>query len=332
MPLFLEYKLVYHFGRIYMDNIIDLIKNSNKIAVLPHISADGDAIGSCRAMAEILKSMGKTAYIYTEEPVERRLKFLDEDINVYDGAADEFDLSIALDCGDIERLGERKAILDNSKAVINIDHHRTNTRFGDYNFVVETSSATGEILAGLFKEMGIKLTDNAAKFLYTAICSDSGCFAYSNTSPQTMRTAAELMEYDFDHSEITHLLFNSISINTALMKAELTSTMHSYCDGRVRIVTADEDFGAKYGLEPDDIQGLVDIPRNIEGTEIAVSIKNTKGKIKASMRSNGNADVSAIALEFGGGGHTKAAGCAIDAPDLETAEKMVVQACERALK
>lgn len=315
-----------------MKKIIQLIKQSNKIAILPHISADGDAIGSCRAMAEVLRGMGKTTVIYAEEPVERRLKFIDEDINIYDGTAEDFDLAIALDCGDMERVGERKNILDRSNVVINIDHHRTNTNFGDENLVVGTASATGEILAMLFKEMGVKLTDDAAKFLYTAICSDSGCFAYSNTSPETMRIAAELMEYDFDHSEITHLLFNSISMSTALMKAELTNRIHSYCDGRVRIVTADEEFGAKYGVEPDDIQGLVDIPRNIEGTEIAVSIKNTKGKIKASMRSNGIADVAKIALEFGGGGHTKAAGCAIDAPDLETAEKMVVKACERVLK
>lgn len=315
-----------------MDKIIELIQKSEKIAVLPHISADGDAIGSCRAMAEVLSAMGKKAVIYTEEPVEHRLKFLDEGISVYDGSSDSFDLCIVLDCGDLERVGERKEILEKSGSVINIDHHRTNTYFGDENLVMDTMSATGEILAVLFKRMNIKLTSAAARYLYAAICSDSGCFAYSNTSPNTMRTAAELMEYGFDHAEITHLLFNSISMNTALMRAELTSRINSYCDGRIRVVTADEEFGAKYGVAPDDIQGLVDIPRNIEGTEIAVSIKNTNGKIKASMRSNGNADVAAVALEFGGGGHTKAAGCSIDAPDLKTAEELIVRECEKVLK
>lgn len=314
-----------------MERIIEILRSVKNAAIIPHISADGDAIGSCKAMAEMLSAMGAKSVIYLEEPLEQRLKFLDGGMELYTGSAAEHDVCIVLDCGDEGRIGSRMPIVKAAKAVINIDHHRTNTFFGDENYVDADASATGELLVRLFKAMGEELTDKAAEYLYTAICSDTGCFAYSNTSPETMRAAAELMEHGFDHAEITRLLFDCVSINTALMRAELTSRIHSYCGGKLRIVTADEAFAAKYGVEPNDIQGLVDIPRGIEGTEVAVSIKQAEGKIKASLRSNGSADVAAAAQELGGGGHTRAAGCTISAADLDEAEKIMVKACERIL-
>lgn len=314
-----------------MERIIEILRSAKSAAIIPHISADGDAVGSCKAMAEMLHSMGTEAVVYLEEPLEQRLSFLDGGMELYKGSAAEHDVCIVLDCGDEGRIGSRMPIVSRAEKVINIDHHRTNTYFGDENYVDADASATGELLVRLFKAMGAELTDKAAEYLYTAICSDTGCFAYSNTSPETMRAAAELMEHNFDHAEIARLLFDCVSINTALMRAELTSRIHSYYGGKLRIVTVDEEFAAKYGVEPNDIQGLVDIPRSIEGTEVAVSIKLTEGKLKASLRSNGSADVAAAAQELGGGGHTRAAGCTVDAPDLETAERIIVKAFERSL-
>lgn len=314
-----------------MERIIEILRDVKSAAIIPHISADGDAVGSCKAMEEMLSSMGIKTVIYLEEPLEQRLKFLDGGMVLYNGSAVEHDVCIVLDCGDEGRIGNRMPIVRAAEKVINIDHHRTNTYFGDENYVDTEASATGELLARLFRAMGEKLTDKAAEYLYAAICSDTGCFAYSNTSPETMRIAAELMEYNFDHAEIARLLFDCVSINTALMRAELTSCIHSYYGGKLRIVAADEEFAAKYGVEPNDIQGLVDIPRGIDGTEVAVSIKQADGKIKASLRSNGNTDVATIAQTLGGGGHTRAAGCTLDAADLDEAENIIVKAFERSL-
>lgn len=311
-----------------MKEILDIIENAKSVAILPHVNADGDAIASCKAMEALLKRMGKDAVIYAEEAVEPRLRFIENGIVVFDGTAPAHDTCIVLDCGDVERTGERHVFMDHAEVVINIDHHKTNTYFGDVNMVLPNASATGEILAILFKQAETELDHDIALYLYTAICSDTGCFAYSNVSPQTFRIAAELIEFDINHAEIARQLFDCIDLEAELLKCELTRNIHSYYDGRLRIVAIDKELEEKYHLQPNQIQGMVDIPRRIRGTEIAVSIKMSGDLIRASLRSNGDADVAEISLKFGGGGHTKAAGCSIDAKDIVEAEAMLVEACK----
>lgn len=311
-----------------MKEILDLIGNAKSVAILPHISADGDAIASCKAMEALVKRMGKEAVIYAEEEIEPRLKFMEDGIVIFDGTAPVHDTCIVLDCGDVERTGERHVFMDNAEVVINIDHHKTNTYFGDVNMVMPDASATGEILAVLFKQAGTELNHDIALYLYTAICSDTGCFAYSNVLPQTFRIAAELIEFDINHAEIARQLFDCVDLETELLKCELTNNIHSYYDGKLRIVAIDKALEEKYRLQPNQIQGMVDIPRRIRGTEIAASIKISGDLIRVSLRSNGDADVAEIALKFGGGGHVKAAGCSIDAKDIVEAEAMLVEACK----
>lgn len=313
-----------------MEQVIKIIKNTKKAVLLPHINADADALASCMAMRCVLSGMGIAAEIYAEEPTESRLDFICKDIFVYDGTMPEFDTCIALDCGDIERVGKRAAFFERADAVVNIDHHRTNTNFGNANLVMADASATGEVLFGLFGKMGIEITDDTAKYLYTAICSDTGGFAYSNVSPQTFRIAAELIEHNINHAEISRMLFDCVDMEEELLKAELVKNVKSYYGGKVRTLAMSAEFAERFGISPDEIDGLVDIPRRIRGTEIAVSLKENGDKIRVSLRSNGSADVSAVALKFNGGGHIKAAGCGIS-EDIKTAETLIVKACEEVL-
>lgn len=311
-----------------MQDIIEAIKRIKSAAILPHISADGDAVASCRAMSEILRILGKESVIYAEEDVEPRLEFISDGIKVFDGNIGEHDTCIVLDCGDCERTGKRHVIMDAAKQVINIDHHKTNTGFGDVSLVVSDASATGEILAELISVMGIDVTDELAKYLYTAICSDTGCFAYSNVSPKTFRIASELIEHNINHAEIARLLFDCVDLDSELLKGELTKNIHSYYDGKLRVVCVTEEFAKTFHVQTNQLQGLVDIPRRIRGTEVAAAIKIVNGIYRVSLRSTGDTDVAKIAMSFGGGGHTKAAGCSIDANDIDEAECMLVKECE----
>ncbi len=313
-----------------MKEIISILKNTKSAVILPHINADGDAIASCQAMKELLFRMGKKSEIIAEEPVQKRLDFIADGVKVYTGDTPEYDTVIVLDCGDKERLGNRESLIRSDVKVINIDHHKTNTGFGDASYVDAAASATGEILFGLFGEADVDITDAAAMYLYTAICSDTGGFAYSNVSPKTFKIAAELIGYNFDHAEVARLLFDCVDINSELIKAELIKTINSYAGGKIRTVTATTKLAESFGLGVEDIQGLVDIPRRIRDTEIAVAIKESDSGVRISLRSNGDADVAKVALVFGGGGHTKAAGCSINASPQE-AEKLIVKACEEAL-
>lgn len=309
-----------------MKSIIEKIQNSKSVAVLPHINADGDAVGSCKAMAELLKLMDKEVTVYAEEAVETRLGFMADGIVVYDGNAQKHDTCIVLDCGDEQRMGRRKAIADSADTVINIDHHKTNTGFGDVSLVVPEAAAAGEILTELFMEMNIEFTKEIAAYLYAAICSDTGSFAYSNVSPKTFNLAAFLIGKDINHAEISRLLFDCVGLEQELLKAELTGNIHSYYDGKLRIVSASSDLAKKYGLSEKEVQDIVNIPRRIRGTEIAASLKMSDGKIRASLRANGDYDVAAVAMKFGGGGHTRAAGCTIENASLDEAEKQLVEA------
>lgn len=316
-----------------MQAVIDKIMKAKSVAVFPHVNEDPDALCSCFAFARMMRKLGKEATVYVSGKIEERLAFIGNDYVIYrDDIKHNHDLCACLDCGDIERITERKKLFDEINNSINIDHHLTNTNFADANYVDGKSSAVGEILVGLFKEMNIPLDDQTAADLYTAICSDTGCFKYGNVKPKTMCIAAELLEYNFNHAEIARLLFDSESLEAAKLKAEITSEIKTYADGKIKIISTDENIGSKYGIDKKDIPNLVDIPRRIKGTEIAVCIKKVDDGFRMNLRSNGDADVSKVAMSFGGGGHIKAAGATLDFKNANEAEKAVVDACMSALE
>lgn len=316
-----------------MQAVIDKIIQAKSVAVFPHVNEDPDALGSCFAFAKVLRKLGKKATVYVSGKVESRLAFIGTDYVMYhDGIQHDHDLCACLDCGDINRIAERKSMFDEIGNSVNIDHHKTNTLFADANYVDGSASATSEILVELFDKIGIAIDDDIAKDLYTAITSDTGGYKYSNVTPKTMRTAADLLEYNFDHAEVTRLLFDSESLAAIKLKAEIMGGIKSYAGGKISLVSADEKIGEKYGISKEDIPNLVEIPRRIEGTEIAVCVKKVDNGFRINLRSNGIADVSSVATKFNGGGHAKAAGATIQANSFDEAEKIVIEACMKALE
>lgn len=315
-----------------MEQIIEKLRQSHKAAILAHVSEDPDALGSCFAMAEALKQIGNHPVCYLSEQPEEGLSFIGGEYLVYDGdAADiDCDLCVCLDCGDRERLGSRIDIFRKVGLSVNIDHHYTNECFADENYVDGEASATGEILYELFQKMNIEMTDEIARLLYIAIAADTGSFKYSNVSPKTMRVAADLLEYHFDHAEAARLLFDTEPLAMMKMKGAIMGNIHSYCGGKLSIVCVDEKMFTRYGVE-EGRGDLVNIPRRVEHTEIAVCLKRHKDKIKLSFRSNGKVNVSDIAARFGGGGHMMAAGASTDGA-FAAAEKTVVKYCTEALE
>lgn len=316
-----------------MQAVIDKIMSAKSVAVLPHVNEDPDALGSCFAFKKVMQLIGKEAIVYVSGKIEERLAFIGKDYVMYsEDITHNHDLCVCLDCGDLDRLAERKAMFEEIGNTVNIDHHFTNTCFADANYVDGKAAATSEILFELFVKMGIKLNSEIACDLYTAICSDTGCFKYSNVTPKTMRTAASLLEYGFDHAEAARLLFDSETLEAARFKAEITENIQSYADGKIKVVVTDENAGERYGIHKEDIPNLVDIPRRIEGTEIAVCIKHVEKGFRLNLRSNGAADVAAVAMKFGGGGHIKAAGATLKYNTADEALKAVVEECKKALE
>lgn len=311
-----------------MDKIIKKINEGHKIAVLGHVNEDPDSIGSCFAFAQMMRKIGKEATVYMSAEPEKRLAFMGSDYVVYTGEeTPEYDLCAVLDCGDIDRLGERKAIFDKAKNTISIDHHHTNTYFAQENYVDGDAPAAAEILCRLFKAMGTELDGEIAMQLYAALSSDTGGFKFSNVTPATMREAADLLEYDFDHAEIARLLFDSDTFGEIRFKAEVMQRIKTYADGKICLVSVDDGIIERSQIAEDQIPNVVDIPRRVVGCEIAVALKEKEDEIRVNLRSNGDADVSKVALKFGGGGHVKAAGCGVKNASLEEAEKVIIEAC-----
>lgn len=307
--------------------IADKIKASENIALMAHINEDGDALGSVFALCRILENLGKKAVCYLDDEPERRLRFLNGKYEIYKGEdVLNFDLCFALDCADKSRLGDlRVKIFDNAKSTVCIDHHITNQGYADINIIKPYATSTGEVLFEVLDECGFCLDSYSAMCLYTAIASDSGCFKYSSTSPKTMRIAAELLEFDFDHADVLRLLFDTEELENIKLKGYVMNNIESFLDGKIQLVMTDEEILDRFCVSEKDATDLVNIPRMVSGCEVAVELKKRKGKIRLSLRSH-HIDISDVAKEFGGGGHKFAAGAEVEAKDMDEAKKLVVDA------
>jgi len=329
-------------GMIPSDNItndiIKVIKNSRKIAILPHLNADGDALGSSIGLYLTIRETGKEAAIILEEPVPNTYLFLPniDKVIVYNetlygeskyasgNGKSIFDLVIAVDTGDLNRLGKRKIIFDCAETTVNIDHHATNTEFANINYVDTTASATGEIIYKIAKLMDNKISSELALCLYVALSSDTGGFRYSNTTPVTHQIAAELINRGVDVAEISRRLFDITSLGKVKLMALASQSLEILENGKIAVMKIDDLMMKESGALEEECEGIVNIGRNIEGVEVALLFREkSDNTVKVNLRSNSDIDVSKIASVFSGGGHKKAAGCTLKGNFKEIKENIL---------
>ncbi len=313
------------------EKIKEMIEEAESIAVLCHINADGDALGSAYGLKEVLLQMGKSAECFLEERPNRRIAFLAENAKVYGGEKCEFDLCIAVDTATKERLGARSIIFDSAKKTVCIDHHKSNPLYADVNLVKGSYCAAAEVIYEYLKDNGFEINEKAARLFYCGIMSDSGCLKYSSVTPSTVRCVADLMEYGFDHSELTRKLFDSYAPELIKLEGAVMNSIESYAAGKISLVETTSSLLKKYGVEDEDADNLVNIPRKSADAEIAIEVKERGGRIRASLRSNGAAEVDRIAEAFGGGGHIKAAGITFSDMTLKEAKEAVIREAEKEL-
>ncbi|ODM25170.1 phosphoesterase [Clostridium sp. Bc-iso-3] len=315
------------------NEIISLIKDADAIAILPHVSADGDALGSSLALALALNALNKKPAVYFEEEMPNTYSFLPgrEFAEVYSEKPDKYGLVIALDTGDMERLGKRAAIFNDADSTVNIDHHTTNTQFAQLNLVNTNSSAVGELIYQLIKMMGIDIDKDIATCLYVAIATDTGGFRYSNTTPVTHQIAADLINNGVDVSYITQTVFETLSLQKVKLMGKAVESLELLENGKLAIIKITDDLLKNIGAREEDCEGIVNIGRNIEGVEVAVVIRQREGgDLKINFRSKNYVDVSAIANRHSGGGHKRAAGCTIKG-DINDVKEMLIKEIQEVL-
>lgn len=292
-------------------NLLEECKEAKNIVISGHIRPDGDCVGSCMAMYLYLKKALpdisiKVCLEYPSEIFECIKDF--DKIDVTYTVDGDIDLFIALDC-ERSRLGNAENMFDNARKRINIDHHVSNERgCGDVNYCVPGISSTAELVYELIEKE--YMDEEIAKAIYIGIIHDTGIFKYSNTSPKTLRIAAELIEYGFDFPTIIDETFyeKTYTQNQLLGRALLESIM--FMDGKCIVSAIDKKTLDFYNATSKDLDGIVNQLRIIKGVECAIFMYEIGNlEYKVSMRSCGYVDVSKVATYFGGGGHVRAAGC-----------------------
>jgi len=317
-----------------LQSIAYQIQSSEDICILPHVYADGDALGASLALALALERLGKKVKVYLEEDIPDVYNFLPqkEKMVVYNGEDINSNcLVIALDTGDTDRLGKRISVFEKAEITVNIDHHGTNTLFAKYNYVDRKASATGEIVYYLVKILNTEIDDYIAICLYVAISTDTGNFRYSNTTSETHTIVADLVKRNIDIAALSRQLFDTVSLEKTRLTGKVINSIELLHAGKTAVMVITNAMLAETGAKEEDCDGMVNIGRNIKGVEVAVLFReNSKGNVKVNLRSNEYVDVSKIAFEFSGGGHPRAAGCTVEG-DLQAVKKSVVERISREL-
>ncbi|MEG2893758.1 MAG: bifunctional oligoribonuclease/PAP phosphatase NrnA, partial [Clostridium sp.] len=278
-----------------------------------HTSPDGDCMGSMLGLYNSLLLLNKKVTVFLDDSVPKRLSFLKGADNIVTTPpCEKFDVVFALDCGDTKRLSFSDILLKDS-TVINIDHHQSNEYYGEHNYVIPTMSSVGEMLYGILKEGGLPIDSNVATCLYTSIISDTGGFKYSNTAPSTLIVAANLLEFNIDHSKIYNRLLDEKTKEQLKLISLATSQIQFHFDDKLSIIYLSDEMLKESGVDESETGDIVNLGRDIDTVEVSAVIKKkTDNLFKISLRSKSYADVRYVAEHFNGGGHIRAAGCAIN--------------------
>ena len=314
-----------------LTDMKEMILNANKILLLTHESPDGDAIGCTLAMHHALKQLEKESDMYIPE-YPRLFKFLNGTDEIKDELTDDtYDLIIALDCSDEQRL-EGTEFFENVKNTIEIDHHGTNTMFADINFVNPTAPACAQILITIFEYFGLEKTKEIGECLVTGIITDTGGFQYQGVTAETFEFAAELLRTGIDIPQIYSKVLQTKTKSSFELQKRVIDRLEFLENGKIAFSYITNKDQEEVNAEHGDHEGLVNIGREVEGVEVSIFIREDieKEGYKISMRATGDVNVSDICFLFGGGGHPRAAGCFIKG-SLEQVRKKVLAETKKAL-
>lgn len=316
-----------------LQALAEFLKNSAWVSIFSHVNPDGDAIGSSCALAKALETIGVKADIYNVSPIPEAYYFLPKarEIKLFTGTEELAPVVIIVDCANLKR-----AELDKypeslaGKIIAEIDHHLGNEYFGKYNYVNANVIANCENVYRLLEEMGVKIDEETATALYLGISTDSGSFRFDAVTAETHRAAAKLLEKGARTDLVRLNIYESVSKAKLILQKYLFSHLAFACDGKIAWCALDKEILHETKAESNDIDGLVDILKNIEGVEIAILLRERADGIKISFRSKEYVNVNELAQNFGGGGHTRAAGATIK-KSLDEACDAVLKQAERAL-
>jgi len=312
--------------------IWDLLTDGTPVVVTSHVNLDGDGVGGALALWHALRGVGIECVQHYEAPMPSVFEFLpglDERAGL-DGLPERFHLAV-IDCGDLARTGQLAGERDRAERIVNIDHHRTNYEFGHINYVDRDVSSSGELIYRILQAGGVPMTSEIAHCLYVAILTDTGGFAYSNTTPEALDICARLFRAGVRPWTLYEQLYGSPAESVVRLKGLTLGTLKLEADGRIATMQITDEMFRSTGTRPVDTQGFADLPISIANVEASALLKEIAegGKVqyvKASLRSRPgerSVDMCSVAEAFGGGGHRHAAGCEFESTLAEAREALL---------
>ncbi|MEJ8302586.1 bifunctional oligoribonuclease/PAP phosphatase NrnA [Saccharibacillus sacchari] len=324
--------------RTYEQDLIgarQFIEQHDDFLVVAHVQPDGDAVSSTLAVGWLLSRLGKTFTMINEGPIPQRMTYMEGSEQILDMSLTErtrtYSNIICVDCADFKRVGLVSEWMEKEANLLNIDHHPTNDEYGTQTLIKADAAATAEILYDLLASFDLGWDRHVAEMLYTGILTDTGGFRYSSTSPKVMQIASHLLELGVNGPDLADLLLEQLTKPQFDVLTLALATLQMSENGKVAWVHVTPEHMVQAGASNEDLEGIVNYPRNIQGVEVGVLFKViNENAVKASMRSAGKVDVAAIAAEFGGGGHVRAAGCRLEGT-LEQVTALVIERIKQSL-
>lgn len=314
---------------ITIKQAASFLKSNDNYLIISHTGPDADTIGSAVALVSGLRSIGKKAIAICDEPIPKKLSFLNMENCFADSEPSGIQTYISVDTASASMLGslaEKYAV--NRIFDLSIDHHMVNSIPCKKRLLHANYSSCGEIIFELLKELDIKLNKTIAISLYGAMSSDSGGFRFSSTRPETLRHAAELMENGIDFAKINRLLFESKTLAQIEIERIAYNSIEFFYGGKLAVVSISAEDLSKHNSDERNIDSINQIPRQIIGVEVSAVIRPKGDQVKVSLRSNDYFNVADFASEnFEGGGHHHAAGCSFN-KDIEEVKHIIISSFE----
>ena len=315
-----------------MDNLFNELKSAiekaNNVIVFSHVSPDGDTLGSNLAISQVIEKcfnkkvdsvfVGHLPNVYSHLPAYDKFKDVQEiDKNK------QYDLAIAVDVASKDRMVSGSLIFDNAKLTVNIDHHKTNVGYGNINIIDGNAACVGIILYKMFKYWNFDITLDVARCIYTSLLTDTGGFKYESTTPEVFELAADLVRLGVSPTTEFRSCYETKPQSMVQFQAYVVSNTVFYNSGKIAVSKITRSDMSKFNASDEYTEGIVEVLRTSKNVEIAAILKETKeGYAKVSLRSK-TVDVTPIVMDFGGGGHTFAAGCTIKKPIAIAVDKLL---------
>jgi len=323
---------------------VKLLKNGECFLLLTHQRPDGDAFGSLFGLGRALLDLGKRVYLYQSTPLAGKyielfpavgeMGFVDaRGVEELLSADNLLDAVICLDCANFARLDLPKGLLEIGKILVpvyNWDHHAGNEGYGDVNLICGQVAATAQIVAGLLRDVGYKISAAVANCLLCSLATDTGGFHFPNTDASVLEEAARLVADGADYGRVMHRLFLQFPYNRKLLESKLLLNAKFAHNNRLIYTELWAGDLQNLKLKPEDTEGLIDSIKVVEGVRVACLLQVEGRDVRLSLRSqSASCPVDGIAARFGGGGHAMAAGAVAKNCSIEEVEKLLIKLTAR---